>query len=88
MHKIKQLISAGIYILFFLILIVCMKEKTNLHTDEVSTYVLANNAADDAIVVNPQRGVVYTKSKQAFLDNMTVAKGDGLIMQMFGKNRC
>lgn len=74
-QKMKKLITVGIYLCFFMILFVCMYEKTNLHTDEVSTYVLSNNTMDDAITVNPERGVVYEDPAQAFLDYMTVQEG-------------
>ncbi len=74
-RSIEKLIPIGVYIGFLLILLVCMYGKKNLHTDEVSTYVLANNTYDMSITVNPERNKTYEEPQEVWLQSMTVQEG-------------
>lgn len=74
-RSIEKLIPIGIYIGFLLILLVCMYGKKNLHTDEVSTYVLSNNTYDTSITVNPERNVTYEEPQEVWLQSMVVQEG-------------
>ncbi len=74
-RSIEKLIPFGIYVGFLLILLVCMYGKKNLHTDEVSTYVLANNTYDTSITVNPERNMTYEEPQEVWLRSMTVQEG-------------
>ncbi len=68
----KKVINIGIYLGFLLVLIVCIHEKRNFHTDEISTYVLANNTYDETITVNPKWYYTYEDPKQVWMQSMTV----------------
>lgn len=73
--SIEKLIPFGIYVGFLAILLVCMYGKKNLHTDEVSTYVLSNNTYDTSITVNPERGVTYENPQEVWLRSVAVQEG-------------
>ena len=73
---IERIITIGLYVGFFLVLFVCLSEKKNFHTDEISTYILSNNTYDDTIIINPVRGEIYENPEEAFLQSMTVKSGE------------
>ncbi len=74
MGHMKKIISAGLYIGFCLILLVCIYEKKNLHYDEVLTYVLSNNTSDDRTTVFQEHMVTVENPEQIWLESMTVQK--------------
>lgn len=73
---IERIITIGLYTGFFLVLFVCLSEKKNFHTDEISTYILSNNTYDDTIIINPVREEIYENPEDAFLQSMTVKSGE------------
>ena len=72
----SKIINICLYLGLFAILIVCISEKTNLHCDEVYTYVMSNNTSSDAITVAPKWYYLYENPEQVWLDTMTVQKGE------------
>lgn len=60
---------------YLLLLLFFMNEKTNLHMDEVSSYVGANNSYDTSISINPKYNYRYEDSSLPWMQQMTVANG-------------
>jgi len=71
----EQIVNIGFYIGFILIMIVCISEKTNLHCDEVYTYVMTNNTFSDTITVAPDWYYIYENPEDVWLRAMTVQEG-------------
>jgi len=55
-------------------LLVALREKKNLHTDEVLTYILANNTVNEHITVGPEMGKTYIPADSAWTELMTVQR--------------
>ncbi len=75
--KISIIINWGMYIGFFAAMFVCIFAKRNLHTDEVSTYVLSNNSYGHAVCVDPEWYRTYENPEEVWLKNMAVQEGHG-----------
>lgn len=73
---IKNIVNIGIYVGFLAILIVCIHEKSNLHCDEVYTYVMSNNTTSEAITIAPDYYCIYEEPEDVWLDRMTVQEGE------------
>lgn len=75
----KDILEHAVTILFFIgffcVMFVCISEKTNLHCDEVYTYVLSNNTYQDTGTVAPECYVIYENPESVWLNTMTVQEG-------------
>lgn len=68
---------AAICLYLFLagMIVVGISEKRNLHTDEVLTYLLANNTYDEEITLAPEMGKTYEPAGAVWLNVMTAQPG-------------
>lgn len=71
----KKMAGISLYVIFALLLFICIKEKANYHMDEISTYILANNTYDDSIVINPEYHKTYDNPILVWERSMTVQDG-------------
>ena len=61
-----------LYLFLAGMIVIGISEKRNLHTDEVLTYILANNSYDEEITLAPEMGKTYEPAGQAWQNVMTV----------------
>ncbi len=64
------------YVLFLMLLILMIREKKNLHMDEVSSYIGANNSINQNISISVQYNHTYEDPAKPWMDQMCV-KEDG-----------
>ena len=69
------LVTIGMYLFLIASFVVLIHEKKNLHTDEVLTYILANNTVNDSIQLAPELGKKYTPADTIWKQMMTVQEG-------------
>lgn len=61
-----------LYLFLSGMIVIGISEKRNLHTDEVLTYILANNSYDEEITLAPEMGKTYEPAGQVWQNVMTV----------------
>ncbi len=72
-EKMKVWLKNFFLYLGFIILMVCvMTNKNYMHIDEVSTYLLSNHHYVDTISMEPEEGIKYLPSSEAWLQYITV----------------
>lgn len=73
--KLYKIYMICLFIGFFLILCLLFSQKKNLHTDDVTTFILANNSYNNKAVIYPEDGVTYTPADSLWMNEMTVKEG-------------
>lgn len=61
-----------LYLFLSGMIVIGISEKRNLHTDEVLTYILANNSYDEEITLAPEMGKTYDPAASPWMNVMTV----------------
>lgn len=56
---VRYISTICLYLFLAGMIVVGISEKRNLHTDEVLTYLLANNTYDEEITLAPEMGKTY-----------------------------
>ena len=69
---VRYISTICLYLFLAGMIVVGISEKRNLHTDEVLTYLLANNTYDEEITLAPEMGKTYDPAASPWMNVMTV----------------
>lgn len=69
---VRYISTICLYLFLAGMIVVGISEKRNLHTDEVLTYLLANNTYDEEITLAPEMGKTYEPAALPWMNVMTV----------------
>lgn len=69
---VRYISTICLYLFLAGMIVVGISEKRNLHTDEVLTYLLANNTYDEEITLAPEMGKTYEPAASPWMNVMTM----------------